>query len=91
MSLGATIGGALGWWMTSDKFQPLHQILIELPPCQKKKLYNDVMTVLGKLDWIDLAQLLVLVMGNSSLQMRVLSTVLAFATKELGAKVQYED
>ncbi|KAA0723567.1 Protein C19orf12 -like protein [Triplophysa tibetana] len=89
--LGATIGGALGWWMTSGRFQPLHQIIIELPPRQKKKLYDDVMAVLGKLDWIDLAQLLVLVMGNSSLQMHVLSTILSFATKELGAKVQYED
>nr|XP_055065671.1 protein C19orf12 homolog [Misgurnus anguillicaudatus] len=89
--LGATVGGVLGWWMTSGKFQPLHQIIMELPPEQKQKLYSDVMAVLGNLNWVDLAQLIVLVMGNSSMQMRVLSTILTYATKDLGAKVQYGD
>ncbi|KAF4110897.1 hypothetical protein G5714_007928 [Onychostoma macrolepis] len=83
------LGGAMGWWMTSDKFQPLHQIIMEMPPQQKRKLYSEVMAVLGNLDWVDLAQLIFLVMGNSSLQMRVLTTLISFATKELGAKVEY--
>ncbi len=79
----------MGWWMTSDKFHPLHQIIMEMPPQQKRKLYSEVIAVLGNLDWVDLAQLVFLVMGNSSLQMRVLTTLLSFATKELGAKVEY--
>lgn len=86
---GGALGGAMGWWMTSDKFHPLHQIIMEMPPQQKRKLYSEVMAVLGNLDWVDLAQLVFLVMGNSSLQMRVLTTLLTFATKELGAKVEY--
>lgn len=86
---GGALGGAAGWWMTSDTFLPLHQIIMEMPPQQKKKLYSEVMAVLGKLDWVDLAQLMFLVMGNSSLQMRVLSTLISFATKDLGAKVDY--
>ncbi|KAK7170178.1 hypothetical protein R3I94_000423 [Phoxinus phoxinus] len=87
--IGGALGGAVGWWMTNDKFQPLHQIIMEMPPQQKKKLYSDVMAVLGNLDWVDLAQLIFLVMGNSSMQMRVLTTLISFATKELGAKVEY--
>lgn len=88
--IGSSLGGAVGWWMTSGTFRPLHQIIIEMPPQQKMKLYSEVMAVLGKLDWVDLAQLIFLVMGNSSLQMRVLTTLISFATKELGAKVEYE-
>ncbi|XP_016403579.1 protein C19orf12 homolog [Sinocyclocheilus rhinocerous] len=87
--IGSALGGAVGWWMTSDKFHPLHQIIMEMPRQQKTKLYSEVMAVLGKLDWVDLAQLIFLVMGNSSLQMRVLTTLISFATKELGAKVEY--
>ncbi|XP_043101336.1 protein C19orf12 homolog [Puntigrus tetrazona] len=87
--IGGALGGAVGWWMTSDKFLPLHQIIMEMPPQQKRKLYSEVMAVLGNLDWVDLAQLIFLVTGNSSLQMRVLSTLISFATKELGAKVEY--
>lgn len=79
----------MGWWMTNDKFQPLPQIIMEMSPQQKKKLYSEVKAVLGNLDWVDLAQLIFLVMGNSSLQMRVLTTLISFATNELGAKVQY--
>lgn len=89
-SAGSSLGGAVGWWMTSGTFRPLHQIIIEMPPQQKMKLYSEVTAVLGKLDWVDLAQLIFLVMGNSSLQMRVLTTLISFATKELGAKVEYE-
>lgn len=87
--IGGALGGAVGWWMTSDKFRPLHQIIMEMPPQQKRKLYSEIMAVLGNLNWVDLAQLIFLVMGNSSLQMRVLTTLISFATKELGAKVEY--
>ncbi|KAK9971934.1 hypothetical protein ABG768_025272 [Culter alburnus] len=87
--IGGALGGAMGWWMTNDKFQPLPQIIMEMSPQQKKKLYSEVMAVLGNLDWVDLAQLIFLVMGNSSLQMRVLTTLISFTTNELGAKVQY--
>ncbi|XP_073693007.1 protein C19orf12 homolog [Garra rufa] len=87
--IGGALGGAVGWWMTSGKFHPLHQIIMEMPPQQKMKLYSDVMAELGSLNWVDVAQLIWLVMGNSSLQMRVLTTLISFATKELGAKVEY--
>ncbi|XP_001343826.1 protein C19orf12 homolog [Danio rerio] len=87
--IGGALGGAFGWWMTSGKFHPLHQIIMEMPPQQKNKLYSEVMAVLGNLDWVDMAQLILLVMGNSSLQMRVLTTLISFATKELGAKIEY--
>ncbi len=47
----------MGWWMTSDKFHPLHQIIMEMPPQQKRKLYSEVMAEYWAI-WIgfDLAQ-----------------------------------
>ncbi|XP_051501019.1 protein C19orf12 homolog isoform X2 [Myxocyprinus asiaticus] len=89
IAVGGALGGALGWWMTSGEFQPLHEIIIELLLQQKIKLYSDVMEVLGKLDWVDLAQLIFLVMWNSSMYMRVLSAVLTFAKRDLVAKLEY--
>ncbi|XP_067256681.1 protein C19orf12 homolog isoform X2 [Chanodichthys erythropterus] len=68
--IGGALGGAVGWLMTNDKFQPLSQIIMEMSPQQKKKLYSEVMAVLGNLDWVDVDQLIFLVMGSSSLQMQ---------------------
>ncbi len=47
------------------------------------------MGALGKLDWTDVAGLIVLVMGSATLQEQVLSAIFTYATKELNAEVQY--
>lgn len=88
---GGAVGGLLGSWMTSGQFRPLPQILMELPPNQQKKLYNDIVAVLGNLDWMDAAQLIALVMGNSTLQQQVTAALLNYITKELRAEVRYQD
>lgn len=88
---GGAVGGLLGSWLTSGQFRPLPQILMELPPNQRQKLYNDIMAILGNLDWMDAAQLIALVMGNATLQQQVTAALLNYVTKELRAEVRYQD
>lgn len=64
---------------------------MELPPTQQQKLCNDIMAVLGNLDWMDAAQLVALVMGNATLQQQVTAALLSYVTKELRAEVHYRD
>ncbi|XP_041837260.1 protein C19orf12 homolog [Melanotaenia boesemani] len=91
IAVGGTLGGLLGSWMTSGQFRPLPEILMELPPSQKQKLYNDIVGVLGNLDWTDAAQLLALVMGNATLQQQITAALLRYVTNELKAEVRYQD
>ncbi|TMS13598.1 protein C19orf12 homolog [Larimichthys crocea] len=91
IAVGGAVGGLLGSWMTSGQFRPMPQILMELPPNQQKKLYDDIMAVLGNLNWMDAAQLVALVMGNATLQQQVTATLLNYITKELRAEVRYQD
>lgn len=88
---GGMLGGVLGSWLTSGTFRPLPQILMELPPSQKQKLYKDVVAVLGNLNWTDAAQLIALVMGNATLQQRVTAVLLNYIAKELRAEAHYRD
>ncbi|KAI5630242.1 protein C19orf12-like [Silurus asotus] len=91
IAVGGAVGGLLGWGMTSGQFKPVPQILMELPPQQQRKLYQDVMAVLGSLDWSDAVQLISLVIGNASLQEQVIAAILTFVTKELHAEIRYGD
>lgn len=91
IAVGGALGGLLGSWLTSGQFRPLPQILMELPPNQQQKLYEDVMAILGNLNWTDAAQLIALVMGNSTLQQQVTAALLNYITKELRAEVRYKD
>ncbi|XP_057707306.1 uncharacterized protein LOC130925391 [Corythoichthys intestinalis] len=68
IAVGGVIGGLLGGWTAGGQFRPLPQILAELPPAQRQKLYEDVSAVLLGLDWTDAALLLALVMGNPRME-----------------------
>lgn len=81
----------MGSWMTSDQFRPLPQILMQLPPNEQQKLYDDIMLVLGNLDWMDAVQLISLVMGNATLQQQVTGALLNYVTRELRAEICYKD
>ncbi|XP_020783165.2 protein C19orf12 homolog [Boleophthalmus pectinirostris] len=89
LAVGGAVGGLLGCWMTSGQFRPLPQILMELPPAQRDRLYQDIVAILGNLDWTDAAQLIALVMGNATLQQQVTAALLNYVTKELRAEVHY--
>ncbi|XP_028665499.1 protein C19orf12 homolog [Erpetoichthys calabaricus] len=91
IAVGGAVGGLLGCWMTSGQFKPLPQILMELPPQQQKKLYDDIMAIISQLDWTDAAQLTALVMSNAAMQQKVVAALLNYVTQELRAEVQYGD
>ncbi|XP_006802382.1 protein C19orf12 homolog isoform X2 [Neolamprologus brichardi] len=91
IAVGGAVGGLLGSWLTSGQFRPLPQILMELPPPQQRQLYESITAVLGNLDWTDGAQLISLVMGNSTLQQQVAAALISYVTKELKAEVRYKD
>ncbi|XP_053741930.1 protein C19orf12 homolog [Synchiropus splendidus] len=91
IAVGGAVGGLLGCWLTSGQFKPLPQVIMELTPQQQQKLYNDLVAVLGDVQWTDIAQLTALVMSNSSLKQQLTAALLGYVTKELQAEVQYVD
>lgn len=64
---------------------------MELSPQQQQKLYDDLMVILGDIQWTDLVQLSALVMGNATLKQQLTAALLGYITKELQADVHYVD
>ncbi|XP_034032880.1 protein C19orf12 homolog [Thalassophryne amazonica] len=91
VAVGGAVGGLLGCWMTSGQFKPLPQIIMELSPLQQQRLYDNILVILGDIQWTDLAQLVALVMGNTTLKQQLTAALLGYITKELQAEVQYVD
>lgn len=91
IAVGGAAGGLLGCWLTSDQFKPLPQIIMELSPQEKQKLYDNLMEILGDIQWTDMAQLIALVMGNATLKQQLTAALLGYITKELQAEVHYVD
>ncbi|XP_068938690.1 protein C19orf12 homolog isoform X3 [Petaurus breviceps papuanus] len=88
---GGTVGGLLGAWMTSGQFKPIPQIIMELPPIEQQRLFNEAFAIIRDLDWTDVVQLTALVMGNDALQQKLASVVVNYITQTLRAEVQYGD
>ncbi|XP_062442274.1 protein C19orf12 homolog [Rhea pennata] len=89
IAVGGAFGGLLGAWMTTGQFRPVPQILLELPPAEQQKLYDEALVILRSLDWTDIAQLTALVMGNASLQQKLTGVLINYLSKELRAEIQY--
>lgn len=89
--LGGAVGGLLGAWMTSGQFKPVPQIIMELPPAEQQKLFNEATAIVRHLEWTDAVQLTMLVMGSEALQQQLLAMLANYITKELRAEVQYND
>ncbi|XP_013796707.1 protein C19orf12 homolog [Apteryx mantelli] len=89
IAVGGAFGGLLGAWMTTGQFRPVPQILLELPPAEQQKLYDEALVILRSLDWTDIAQLTALVMGNAGLQQKLTGVLINYLSKELRAEIQY--
>ncbi|KAM6300341.1 protein C19orf12 homolog [Aegotheles albertisi] len=89
IAVGGAFGGLLGAWMTTGQFKPVPQILLELPPAEQKKLYDEAIAILRSIDWTDIAQLTALVMTNASLQQKLTGVLINYLSKELRAEIQY--
>lgn len=81
----------MGAWMTSGQFQPIPQILMQLPPSEQQKLFNEVTAIVRHLEWTDVVQLTMLVMGSEALKQQLVAMLVNYITKELRAEVQYGD
>ncbi|KAM9191738.1 protein C19orf12 homolog isoform 2-T2 [Dugong dugon] len=77
--------------MTSGQFKPVPQIIMELPPAEQRKLFNEVAAILRHLEWTDAVQLTALVMGSEALQQQLLAMLVSYINKELQAEIQYDD
>ncbi|XP_040185421.1 protein C19orf12 homolog [Rana temporaria] len=91
IAVGGAVGGLLGAWMSSGQFKPLPQILMEMPNDQQQKLCENIYTIIGNLDWTDATQLIMLVMGNASLQQKVSAALINYVSHELKGEIQYGD
>ncbi|XP_051835729.1 protein C19orf12 homolog isoform X2 [Antechinus flavipes] len=91
IAVGGTVGGLLGAWMTSGQFKPIPQIIMELPPIEQQKLFNEAFAIIRDLDWTDAVQLTALVMGNDALQQKLASVIVNYVSQTLRAEVQYGD
>ncbi|MBZ3888099.1 Protein C19orf12-like protein [Sciurus carolinensis] len=91
LAVGGAVGGLLGAWMTSGQFKPIPQILIELPPAEQQKLFNEATAIVRHLDWTDAVQLTTLVMGSEALKQQLMALLVNYVTKELRAEIQYDD
>ncbi|NXI75030.1 CS012 protein, partial [Anseranas semipalmata] len=89
IAVGGALGGLFGAWMTSGQFRPVPQILLELPPAEQQKLYDEAMVILKRLDWTDIVQLTALVMGSTGLQQKLAGVVINYLSRELKAEIQY--
>ncbi|NXJ03824.1 CS012 protein, partial [Odontophorus gujanensis] len=87
--LGGALGGLLGAWMTSGHFKPVPQILMELPPAEQQKLYDEAMAIVRSLDCADIFQLTMFVMGSGHLQEQLVRVVANYLIRELSAEIKY--
>ena len=81
----------LGAWMTSGQFKPVPQIIMELPPAEQQKLFNEATAIVRHLERTDAVQLTMLVVGSEALQQQLLATLANYVPKELRAEVQCDD
>jgi diadenosine tetraphosphate (Ap4A) HIT family hydrolase len=77
--------------MARGQFKPVPQILMELPPAEQQKLFNEVAAIVRNLDWMDAVKLTTLVMGSQALQQQLVAMLVNYVTKELQAEICYDD
>ncbi|NXP28243.1 CS012 protein, partial [Scytalopus superciliaris] len=89
--LGGLVGKLLGAWISSGKFKPVPQILLELPPTEQKKLYDETFCIISHLDnsVSNADQLIALVMKNVRLQKTLTAVLAYYLSKNLKAQIDY--
>ncbi|XP_072202760.1 protein C19orf12-like isoform X2 [Excalfactoria chinensis] len=75
--------------MNSEKFKPVPQIIMELPPAKQQTLYIEAIAVLKSLDWSDFARLTSVVMNSDILQLQLAKLLENYFARELSAVIKY--
>ncbi|XP_004536446.1 protein C19orf12 homolog [Ceratitis capitata] len=88
LAVGSAAGGLMAYKMTSGKFRPLADVLInDLTDRQKEQLVRRVNNAVAEFAISDLAILLPMLMNNASIQEAVLKTAISFVSNELRVQV----
>ena len=87
---GGAIRGLLGAWMTSGKFKPDPQIIMELPADEQERLFINAVAILRQLPWTNVEQLTMLVMVSKTLQEQLVDMLKNYFSKELGSEVKQD-
>ncbi|KAI4560841.1 hypothetical protein MJG53_017470 [Ovis ammon polii x Ovis aries] len=88
IAIGGAVGGLLGAWMTSGKFKPVPQIIMELPADEQERLFINTIAILRNLSWMSVEHLTMLVMGNKTLQEQLVDMLNNYFIKELGSEMK---
>ena len=73
--------------MTNGQVKPIPEIIKELTPAEKQELYNEAITILGNLKWMELKDLTKHIMDNEDLKQQLLVMVENYYTKQQQAEV----
>ncbi|XP_045018645.1 protein C19orf12 homolog isoform X1 [Bubalus bubalis] len=87
-AIGGAVGGLLGAWMTSGKFKPVPQIIMELPADKQERLFINTIAILRNLSWTNVEQLTMLVMGSKTLKKQLVDMLNNYFIKELGLEMK---
>uniref|UniRef100_A0A7N5JCU4 Protein C19orf12 homolog n=1 Tax=Ailuropoda melanoleuca TaxID=9646 RepID=A0A7N5JCU4_AILME len=78
IAVGGAVGGLLGAWMTRGQFKPIPQIIMELTPDKRRKIYDEATAILGDLEWADAVELTKQVMDNEFVKQQLLALLRKF-------------
>uniref|UniRef100_A0A7N5JB66 Uncharacterized protein n=1 Tax=Ailuropoda melanoleuca TaxID=9646 RepID=A0A7N5JB66_AILME len=78
IAAGGAVGGLLGASTTNGQRKPIPQMITELPPDKKQKLYNEATAILGDLEWMDPKELTKQVMDNETMKQQLLALLEKF-------------
>ncbi|CAI9168672.1 unnamed protein product [Rangifer tarandus platyrhynchus] len=88
IAVGGAVGGLLGAWMTSGKFKPVPQIIMELPADEQGRLFINAIAIIRQLPWTNVEQLTMRLMGSKTLQEQLVDMLKNYFSKELGSEVK---
>ncbi|XP_033117265.1 protein C19orf12 homolog isoform X2 [Anneissia japonica] len=87
IAVGGTCGSLFAAYMTNGKFKSVPQILQEMKPEQKQKLYAQYQIILQGLDYSDIYDLQKLITGDSKVKGMVLEGLSNYLQNELNMAI----
>ncbi|KFU97545.1 PREDICTED: protein C19orf12 homolog [Pterocles gutturalis] len=87
--LGGAVGGLCGALMNTKELKPVADILMKLPPNEKKILSDEAFVILRHLHWNVFLELLCLVKEDPTLEQKLIDILEKYLCKQLRAEIQY--
>ncbi|XP_071959636.1 protein C19orf12 homolog isoform X2 [Antedon mediterranea] len=87
IAVGGTCGSLVAAYMTNGKFKSVPQILQEMSPEQKERLYNHYQIIFQGLDYNDVFELQKLISGDTDVRGRVVEGLTNYLQNELNMSI----